>query len=96
MPILQNTADPSFIPPNGKKKNILMTVLQEVTTVALRIKDQVCCLEPVRTSYCTSMFEDCFTDITVSVGEGRGMRLKIIWIDSSSWPLPSAEAKLSD
>lgn len=35
------------LPHSTKKKNILMTVLQEVTTVALRIKDQVCCPEPV-------------------------------------------------
>lgn len=41
-----------------------MTVLQEVTAFAWTIEDQVC--------DCTPTFEDRLTDVTVSVGAGRG------------------------
>lgn len=77
-----------------------MPVLQEVT--ALRITDQVCSLEPVGTSVGEHSFQWTQTQVCSRVrgrrgegGEGVG-HLKIVWTDSSSWPLPSAEAKISD
>lgn len=99
MPILQNTADSSFLPREQIKEESITTVLQEVAAVALRITDQVCCLESLRTSHCCAIksVRNLLGEYTQVRGKGGDdMHLKIVWTDSSSWSLPSAEAKVSD